>query len=290
MSYELGDARLTMVNGGDFRLDGGAMHGVVPKTIWSRLVSCDQANRCTYTTHCLLVESGGKRVLVDTGNGDKLAPKLKDIYGIDHDRSVAAALADIGVEPESIDVVIMTHLHFDHCGGATRRAAGGVEPVFNRAVHVVQQAELDAALAPHERNRASYLAENIEPLVASDLLRPVTGETEVAPGVVVVPTPGHSRGHQSVMINGGDQVALFLGDVVPTSLHVRLPFIMAYDIDVEATLATKKRLFEQAERGDWLLLFGHDRHHGARLTRNKKDQWVAGDPVDLVPRPANDNP
>jgi glyoxylase-like metal-dependent hydrolase (beta-lactamase superfamily II) len=239
----LGDAQLTMVNGGDFRLDGGAMHGVVPKTIWSRLVSCDAENRCTYTTNCLLVELGGRRVLIETGNGDKFPDRLKAIYGIDHDRSVAVALREIGVEPASIDVVVLTHLHFDHVGGCTRRTTdGGSAPVFPRARHVVQRAELDAALHPHERNRASYLAENLEPLLGAGLIDAIDGEREVAPGIRVIPSPGHSRGHQSVLIDGGGERALFLGDVVPTSVHVPLPWIMAYDLDVEGTLESRRAL------------------------------------------------
>ena len=219
MTRALGSASLTMVNGGDVRLDGGAMHGVVPKTLWNRLISCDEHNRCTYTTNCLLVEIGGRRVLVESGNGDKFPDRLKEIYGIDHDRSVAVALAEIGVEPDSIDFVVLTHLHFDHVGGCTRRTGSGVEPVFRRARHIVQRAELDAALHPHERSRASYLDENIGPLVAAGLIDVVDGEAEVTPGVRVLPTPGHSRGHQSVLIDGGGERALFLGDVVPTSIH-----------------------------------------------------------------------
>ena len=282
MTRSLGDATLTMVNGGDFRLDGGAMHGVVPKTIWNRLVSCDDKNRCTYATNCLLIEVGGRRVLVETGNGDKFPPKLKDIYGIDHDRSVVAALGELGVEPDSIDVVVLTHLHFDHVGGATRRTASGVEPVFRRARHVVQRAELEAAHHPHERNRASYLPENIEPLEAAGLIDAVEGAAEVVPGVRVVPTPGHSHGHQSVLIDGGSgEKALFLGDVVPTSVHVPLPWVMGYDLDVEATLASKKRLYRTALDEKWLLLFGHDRHHATTLTVDDKGQPSAGPLVDL---------
>jgi glyoxylase-like metal-dependent hydrolase (beta-lactamase superfamily II) len=221
------------------------------------------------------------RVLVETGNGDKFPAKLKDIYGIDHDRSITGALAELGVEPESIDVVALTHLHFDHSGGATRRTGDSVEPTFPNAEVVVQRAELDAALKPHERNRASYLNENIEPLIAAGKVRAIDGRAEIAPGVFAVPTPGHSRGHQSILVDGGDRKALFLGDVVPTSLHVRLPFIMAYDLDVEATLESKRRLFERAEAEDWLLLFGHDREHGARLARDDRGDWIAGEPVAL---------
>jgi glyoxylase-like metal-dependent hydrolase (beta-lactamase superfamily II) len=277
----LGDATLTMLNGGDFRLDGGAMHGVVPKTIWSQLVSCDADNRCTYTTNCLLVEIGGKRVLVESGNGDKFAPRLKAIYGIDHDRSIGVALAELGVEPASIDVVVLTHLHFDHVGGCTRQTATGLEPVFPRARHVVQRAELDAARTPHDRNRASYLAENLEPLVAAGLVEVVEGEVEVVPGVRVVPSPGHSRGHQSVLIDGGDQQALFLGDVVPTAVHVPMPWIMGYDLDVEGTLRSRRSLYDRALAGRWLVLFGHDRRHGAYLGADDRGRVQVAELVDV---------
>jgi glyoxylase-like metal-dependent hydrolase (beta-lactamase superfamily II) len=266
-----------MLNGGDFRLDGGAMHGVVPKTLWSRLTSCDEHNRCTYATNCLLVDIGGKRVLVETGNGDKFPAREKEVYGIDHDRSIVDALRELGVEPASIDVVVMTHLHFDHSGGATRRDGDAVVPVFPRARHVVQARELDAALHPHERNRASYLAENIEPLRAAGLLETVDGEVELVPGVRVMPTPGHTPGHQSVLIDGGGDKALFLGDVVPTSVHIPLPWVMGYDLDVEATLASKRRIYERAQAERWLLLFGHDRHHATYLTVDDRGRPKPGE-------------
>jgi glyoxylase-like metal-dependent hydrolase (beta-lactamase superfamily II) len=275
----LGDARLTMVNGGNFRLDGGAMHGVVPKTLWSKLVSCDDQNRCEYTTRCLLIEVAGRRILVETGNGDKFPRKLKDIYGIDHDRSIGDALREVGAGPDSIDTVVMTHLHFDHSGGTTRRAAsGGLEPVFKRAKHVVQKLEWEDATHPHERNRASYLQENIGPLGDAGLLQIVDGETEIAPGVRVVPTPGHTRGHQSVLIGSPDPgapKALFLGDVVPTAVHTKLPWVMAYDLDPARTLETKRALFRRAVQEDWLLLWGHDRDHmGGRLGVDKDGNFV----------------
>ena len=280
----LGDARLTMLNGGNFRLDGGAMHGVVPKTLWSKLVSCDPLNRCEYTTHCLLVEVAGRRILVETGNGDKFSPKLKDIYGIDHDRSIGDALREIGVEPESIDTVVMTHMHFDHSGGTTRRAASGaLEPVFRRARHVVQAREWQDATHPHERNRASYLGENIGPLGEAGLLQLVDGETELAPGVRVIPTPGHTRGHQSVLVGfeGGPR-ALFLGDVVPTAVHTRLPWVMAYDLDPARTLETKRALFRRALDESWLLLWGHDRDHmGGRLGLDKDGNFVVRELVTI---------
>jgi glyoxylase-like metal-dependent hydrolase (beta-lactamase superfamily II) len=280
----LGDARLTMLNGGNFRLDGGAMHGVVPKTLWSKLVSCDPLNRCEYTTHCLLVEVAGRRILVETGNGDKFPQKLKDIYGIDHDRSIGDALREVGLAPDDVDTVVMTHMHFDHSGGTTRRAASGaLEPVFRRARHVVQAREWQDATHPHERNRASYLSENVFPLEEAGLLQVVDGETEIAPGVRVLPTPGHTAGHQSVLIGAADgPKALFLGDVVPTAVHTRLPWVMGYDLEPARTVETKRALFERALAEDWLLLWGHDRDHaGGRLGLDKDGNFAVRELVNI---------
>ena len=283
----IGDARLTMLNGGNFRLDGGAMHGVVPKTLWSKLVSCDALNRCEYATRCLLIEVAGKRVLVETGNGDKFSPKLKDVYGIDHDRSIGDALREAGLSPDDIDFVVMSHLHFDHSGGATRFSTSGkgLAPVFGRARHVVQRREWEDATHPHERNRASYLQENIGPLGESGLLQLVDGETEIVPGVRVIPTPGHTAGHQSVLIGAWDPgapKALFLGDVVPTAVHVKLPWVMAYDLDPARTVETKSALFTRAVTEDWLLVWGHDKDHaGGRLGVDKNGDFVIRELVAL---------
>jgi len=280
----IGDARLTMLNGGNFRLDGCAMHGVVPKTLWSKLVSCDAHNRCEYTTRCLLIDVGGRRILVETGNGDKFPAKLKEIYGIDHDRSIGDALRETGVEPESIDTVVMTHLHFDHSGGTTRAVAGGHAPVFARARHVIQRREWHDATHPHERNQASYLAENIAPLQDAQLVELVDGEQEVAPGVRVLPTPGHTRGHQSVLIDDGHgHKVLFLGDVVPTALHLRLPFIMAYDLDVVGTLESKRAILRRAHEEKWLLVFGHDTAiRAGTLGVDARGQWRIEQPFELA--------
>jgi glyoxylase-like metal-dependent hydrolase (beta-lactamase superfamily II) len=285
----VGDFELRVVNGGNFRLDGGAMHGVVPKTVWSRLVSCDDKNRCEYATNCLLVErvageGRGRRLLVETGNGDKFSPKERDIYGIDHDRDVAKNLRDLGVEPDSIDAVVMTHLHFDHSGGTTRRTpSGALEPVFARARHYIQRGEFDDATHPHERNRASYLQENFVPLKDAGLLELVDGEREIMPGVRVVPTPGHTAHHQSVLIDdGAGTKLLFLGDVVPTALHLRLPFIMGYDLDVVGTLESKRRVLTRALDEKWILVFGHDLEtRAARVKLDDKGQFVAGERVAL---------
>jgi glyoxylase-like metal-dependent hydrolase (beta-lactamase superfamily II) len=276
----IGDARVTVLNGGNFRLDGGAMHGVVPKTLWSKLVSCDPLNRCEYATRCLLIEAGGKRVLVETGNGDKFSPKLKDIYGIDHDRAIETALREVGLAPDDIDFVVMTHMHFDHSGGTTRfsTTGSGLAPVFGRARHVVQRREWEDAVHPHERNQASYLQENIKPLGDAGLMQLVDGEAEIVPGVRVIPTPGHTAGHQSVLIgarDAGAPKALFLGDVVPTAVHTKLPWVMGYDLEPARTLETKRALFTRAVQEDWLLLWGHDKDNaGGRLGIDKNGNFV----------------
>jgi glyoxylase-like metal-dependent hydrolase (beta-lactamase superfamily II) len=277
-----GDLTLTLVNGGNFRLDGGAMHGVVPKTLWSRLVSCDALNRVEYATNCLLVEGRGKRTLIETGNGDKFPAREREIYGIDHDQSVEKNLRAAGVDPQSIDYVVMTHLHFDHAGGTTKRtASGALEPVFRRARHVIQRGEYEDAMHPHERNRASYLAENFAPLAEAQLLQLVDGECELAPGVRVMPTPGHTAHHQSVLIDDGHgHKALFLGDVVPTSIHVKLPFIMAYDLDVVGTLESKRRILGRAIDERWLVVFGHDKDLSAGyLGRDAKGNIAVVEPA-----------
>jgi glyoxylase-like metal-dependent hydrolase (beta-lactamase superfamily II) len=278
-----GDLTLTLLNGGNFRLDGGAMHGVVPKTIWSKLVSCDERNRCAYATHCLLVEGRGHRVLIETGNGDKFPAREREIYGIDHDRSIGRELDARGIDRAAITHVVMTHLHFDHVGGATEARAGRLEPVFPRARHVVQRREWHDATHPHERNRASYLEENLRPLEAAGLLQPVEGEAEIAPGVRVIPSPGHTAGHQSVLVDDGQgHKLLFLGDVVPTALHLRLPFIMAYDLDVVGTLESKRQILKRAAEERWLLVFGHDlAAQAGYVALDERGQWTLGESVTI---------
>ena len=280
---KFGDFEIRLVNGGNFKLDGGAMHGVVPKTIWSRLASCDEQNRCSYATNCLLVEGRGRRVLIETGNGDKFSPKEKDIYGIDHDRSIVKNLADLGVEADSIDYVLMTHLHFDHAGGTTVRDGATTRPVFSRARHVVQKQELYDAQHPHERNRASYLPENFAPLLDAGLVDLPDGAQEIVPGISVLPTPGHTRGHQSILVDDGQgHKLLFLGDIVPTAIHTKLAFIMAYDLDVVGTLETKRQLWKQALAESWLLVFGHELEtHAGYLGLDAKGQYAVHQPVRL---------
>jgi glyoxylase-like metal-dependent hydrolase (beta-lactamase superfamily II) len=261
-STRLGDIRLHALEAGLQRLDGGAMFGVVPKPLWERRIPADSRNRIPLALRCLLVETPDALVLVDTGVGNKEEEKFHEIYGIDNRGSptrLEDALRAAGHRPEDVDIVISTHLHFDHAGGNTLREPDGrIAPAFPGARYVVQRREYEFAQQANERIRASYMAPNYEPLAAAGLWDFVDGETEIVPGVSVIPTPGHTPHHQSVLVRSGGQTACFLADLVPTTAHLPLPWIMGYDLEPLVTLETKRAILERALREEWLLVFEHD--------------------------------
>jgi glyoxylase-like metal-dependent hydrolase (beta-lactamase superfamily II) len=258
----LGGFRLHALEAGLQRLDGGAMFGVVPKPLWERRIPADARNRIPLALRCLLVETRHALVLVDTGVGNKEDEKFQEIYGIEN-RGEPTRLEDairaVGHQPEDVDIVISTHLHFDHAGGNTRREGDGrIVPAFSRARYVVQRQEYEFAQLPNERIRASYMAANYEPLAAAARWDFVEGEAEVVPGIQVLPTPGHTPHHQSVLIRSEGRTACFLADLVPTAAHLPLPWIMGYDLEPLVTLETKRALLARARREEWLLVFEHD--------------------------------
>jgi len=261
-SRKLGDYRLHTLLVGFQRLDGGAMFGVVPKPLWERKIQPDDRNRIPLALRCLLVETGEGLLLVDTGVGNKEEEKFREIYGIENQGEPTAledAIRHAGFAPEDISLVINTHLHFDHAGGDTRkREDGRIVPSFPGARYVVQRGEWEFAHLQNERVRASYLTHNFDPVRDAGLFDFVEGPTEVAPGVGLVPTPGHTPHHQSVIIESGGERALYLADLVPTVAHLPLPWIMGYDMEPLVTLETKRRVLEQARRERTLLIFEHD--------------------------------
>jgi len=272
-SFTVGRLQCHALEGGMQRLDGGAMFGVVPKPLWERRIVPDERNRIPLALRCLLVEHDDGPVLIDTGLGNKETAKFKDIYGVENEGRTGRtcledALAERGYRPEDVRWVINTHLHFDHAGGNTfRDPDGNVALSFPRARYVVQKGELDFASHTNERTAASYLAPNFA-TVPFTLL---DGEAEVLPGLRSVPTPGHVPYHQSILVESGGERACFLADVVPTSAHLPLPWIMAYDLEPLVTLESKRRLYARAELEGWLLLFGHDPAVvGGRLGRDGK--------------------
>ncbi|MCA2984366.1 MAG: MBL fold metallo-hydrolase [Gemmatimonas sp.] len=271
--------RLTVhaIQAGGQQLDGGAMFGVVPKTLWSRRLEADAKNRIPLGMRCLLIEHDDGLVLLDTGLGNKENAKFHDIYGVenrgDDDRTALEdGLRAAGFTADDVSLVINTHLHFDHAGGNSWRAPSGeVLPTFRRARYLVQAGELDYAEHTNERTAASYFPANWHPVVAAGQFDFVRGEQEVRSGVTVRPTPGHTPHHQSVIIRSGGETLCFLGDLIPTSHHLPLPWIMGYDVEPLVTLESKRALLAQALREEWLLVFEHDAHVGfGRLAHDGK--------------------
>lgn len=261
-SVTIGPYTVRFVSGGRFRLDGGAMFGVVPKTLWSRVASADDRNRIQMGMNCLLIEGNGKRVLVDAGSGTKIDAKFRDIYAIEKPEAFLDDLRAAGVEPDAIDTVALTHLHFDHCGGGTTRGEDGiVRPTFPKAHYLVRRQEWDDAHHANERNRASYLTENYDPLAESGQLILHKEDMEILPGVWMKVLPGHTLGHQGVFFDVPGQRALYTVDLVPTVAHLPLAFIMGYDLYPMTTLETKRAILRDATREKWLLLLEHDPEH-----------------------------
>ncbi len=259
MGQTLGAFQLDIISDGTFRLDGGAMFGVVPRVLWERVMPPDEKHRVVLGLNTLLVRTPYDTILVDTGIGTKWSPKYIEMYGIAHETTVPQSLAALGLTPEDITVVINTHLHFDHAGGNTYRAEDArLRPTFPKARYVVQRAEYDHARHPHERDRASYLPEDWEPVAAAGQFDFVAGEVEVSPGVWVVPVRGHNDFTQCVRITSHGQTAFYWADIVPTTAHVPFAWVMGYDLYPVELLENKKRLIPQAAAEGWLNIFEHD--------------------------------
>lgn len=258
----LGRFKLHVLEAGGQRLDGGAMFGVVPKPLWQKRIPADERNRIPLAMRCLLVETGDALVLIDNGAGNKESEKFLDIYGIENagqPSRLEDALRAAGFAPDDIDIVIDTHLHFDHAGGNTHVSEDGeVHLSFPRARYVVQRGEWEYAHWRNERVQASYLPHNYDPVNDAGRFDFVDGPAPIVPGMRVLPTPGHTPHHQSVVITSEGESAIFLADVMPTSAHVPLPWIMAYDVEPLVTLESKRSLVAQARAEHWLLVFEHD--------------------------------
>lgn len=270
----LGSLELVPLSDGFFGLDGGAMFGVVPKPLWERVAPADARNRIRMGMRPLLVR-GERTLLIDAGCGDKMDAKAADIYAFDRSRHLDHALAEAGVTAADIDVVVASHLHFDHAGGFTMRDSGGiVRPRFPRAQYVVRTGEWNDATHPHERNRASYFAENFVPLRDAGVLTLMEDDGEVAPGVRVRRTGGHTRHHQMVMIESGGKTAVFAADLIPTAAHVPLPWIMGYDLYPMETLEFKRAFLREAVEREYVVFFEHEPEIAAGCLRQRDGRIV----------------
>ena len=257
---QFGDYRVEVVPGGEFRLDGGAMFGVVPRALWQRAAPPDEENRVTLNANCLFVEAAGERVLVETGMGDKWPPRQREMFGVAPGPTLGESLfGRTGCRPEDVTIVVNTHLHFDHAGGNTALdASGDARPAFLNARYFVSRAEYEHAESPHERDRASYLPENWRPLAESGQLELKDAEYEVVPGLSLETVAGHSRTMQCVRLERERRTLYGFADLVPTRAHVPLAWVMGYDLYPVETLEAKRRLLPLAAREGWLCLFYHD--------------------------------
>jgi glyoxylase-like metal-dependent hydrolase (beta-lactamase superfamily II) len=280
----LGRFRIHALDGGGQLLDGGAMFGVVPKPLWEKRIPADERNRIPLALRCLLVETPDALVLIDNGAGNKESAKFIDIYGLDNVSSDGArfptrleeALAEAGFAAADVDIMIDSHLHFDHAGGNTFIEGGGqgegeaaqslrggsdtedVRLSFPRARYVAQRGEYEWAHFRNERVQASYLPHNFDPVMEAGRLELVDGDVEIVPGVRMLRTPGHTPHHASIVVRSEGETACFLADVIPTSAHLPLPWIMGYDVEPLVTLESKRSLLARARREGWLLVFEHD--------------------------------
>ena len=256
---KLGKFEIYPVTDGKFRLDGGAMFGVVPKVLWEQCCPADEKNRIQLGLNCLLIRAHGKNILVDTGIGNKWDAKYVDMFAIDRTPPLHASLQALRLTAEDIHVVINTHLHFDHSGGNTVREDGGqLVPAFPKARYFIQRGEFEDAARANERTRASYRHENFTPVAHVAQWEFLDGDTEIAPGVSVVVTGGHTAHHQAVKIQSEGKTAIYLGDLIPTVSHLPLPYIMGYDLYPLQTLESKRWILDQAFEEKWLLVFEHD--------------------------------
>jgi glyoxylase-like metal-dependent hydrolase (beta-lactamase superfamily II) len=234
------------------------MFGVIPKPLWERRAPSDERNRIRMAMRPLLVR-GAKTMIIDAGAGDKMGPKSEEIYAIDRARNVSDGLADAGLTEADVDIVLASHLHFDHAGGFTRRdASGDLVAVFPRARYIARTGEYADAIRPNERNRASYLAENYVPLREAGVLDLVDGDETIMPGVRVRRTGGHTMHHQIVMIESGGRTAVFAADLIPTVAHIDPVWVMGYDLYPMDTLDFKRAFVQEAIDREYLIFFEHD--------------------------------
>jgi glyoxylase-like metal-dependent hydrolase (beta-lactamase superfamily II) len=253
----LGDFELSIFSDGTYPLDGGAFFGVVPKVMWSRKVASDEKNYVQAGLNSLLIRTGKQTVLVETGMGNKLSERMVKFYG--QPAQLLTNLAAAGIAPEDIDVVINTHLHFDHCGWNTVRGKDGtIVPTFPRAKYYAPEGEWQYARKPSERDSISYISDNYDPLVQSGQMTLLKGGEEIVPGILVKTFPGHTAHMQAVIVESRGQTACYISDLIPTTAHIDITWGMGFDLYPLQTIESKKQYYAKAIGEKWLTVFTHD--------------------------------
>ena len=272
--YAVGELELISLTDGFLRVDGGAMFGTVPKALWEQHAPADSRNRIRLAMRPLIVR-GARTMIIDAGLGGKDSGAFLDRYGVDRVRSLDATMAEAGIAPEEVDIVLASHLHFDHAGGFTRRGADGrVRPAFPRAQYIVRRGEWEDANHPHARNRAGYLADNYLPLAAAGVLQLVDDDATIMPGVKVRHTGGHTRHHQIVLLESNGHTAAYAADLIPTTAHVREAWISGADLYPMDTLAAKQQFVKAAIEQETLVFFAHDPVVAAGYIREQNGKRV----------------
>jgi glyoxylase-like metal-dependent hydrolase (beta-lactamase superfamily II) len=280
----IGDIEVIRLLDGTFRVDGGAMFGVVPRTLWAKRAVPDGENRITLALNCFLIRTPEATILLDTGVGPDVGRRYVDFYSFERNPGLFGLLAGLGLQPSAVDIVVNSHLHFDHCGGNTLRTAdGGWAPAFPKARYVVQRGEWEQALQPVERDKPSYIPARLKPLGSPGALSLIEGDAPVAPGVEAVLVPGHTAFHQGVKVVSGGRTFFYLGDAVPTAAHIDLPYIMSYDLYPVDTFNNKKALLARAAEEGWVVAFGHDLSHPFGALRRSRKR------LDFVPASGPEN-
>ncbi len=270
----IGHFEIDGLRDGFFHLDGGAMFGVVPKPLWEKIYPSDGQNRIRLALNSFLIKKSSLLVLVETGIGNDLEEKIFKYYSVEREPGLVGSLQRLGYQPEDINFVINTHLHFDHCGGNTHKNEKRESvPTFPRAKYIIQRKEWEYALNPSERDKPSYLKQNFIPLEEHGQLQLVDGNSEIIEGVDVVLVPGHTAGHQCVKVQSEGKVFFFLGDLVPTTGHIGLSYIMSYDLNPQITLENKKKIFDESIKEGWIFGFNHDPDHFFGQVEKVKDKY-----------------
>jgi glyoxylase-like metal-dependent hydrolase (beta-lactamase superfamily II) len=252
----IGDFELTALSDGFYISDGGAFFGVVPKVLWQRKVKSDEQNRIYAGLNSVLVRTGKQNILIETGIGNKLSEKMKSFY--EPKELLLKNLHAAGAAPEDIDIVINSHLHFDHCGWNTVYKDGRAVATFPKAKYYVQEGEWRHASLQLERDRVSYMTDNYDPLIASGQMTLLNGAAEIVPGISVAVYPGHTRHLQAIFIRSGGQTACYISDLIPTTWHLDITWVMAYDLFPLETIENRKKYYKEALPGNWLTIFTHD--------------------------------
>lgn len=281
---QIGDWQIDSIVSGRFRLDGGAMFGVVPKQMWQRVCPADEENRIQMAMRLLVVRGHGKTILVDTGAGFGYGDKLTRIYAFDSNVPMDEALEPLGLGPDDITDLVITHLHFDHAGGAATPEGDGWRLTFPNAIHHIQKLHWEHALNPNPRDRASFFRERIEIIEREDALALYDGEWSLAPGFDLAAYHGHTPAQQLPKIGGGGETLFYCGDLVPTTYHLPTPYVMAYDLQPVVSMEEKVKMLTKAAAEGWILFFEHDAGVAACRVVEENGRFRTGEPISFESR------